>query len=110
MSAILCASALPPNFRAKFCTIVGQIGQQGRKSRIDKRRLALDAQFDVPPPARVIHAGQAEDAHAGEAPLAWPEIQALAMLHEVELLRNGQAIILRLPRAVVTTPLKMVPV
>jgi hypothetical protein len=26
------------------------------------------------------------------------------------LLRNGQAIILRLPRAVVTTPLKMVPV
>lgn len=47
---------------------------------------------------------------SGEAPLAWPEIQALAMLHEVELLRNGQAIILRLPRAVVTTPLKMVPV
>jgi hypothetical protein len=47
---------------------------------------------------------------ATEVPLAWPEVQALAMLHDVELLRNGQAIILRLPRAVVTTPLKMVPV
>ncbi|MEJ5990050.1 hypothetical protein WG902_08630 [Ramlibacter sp. PS3R-8] len=46
----------------------------------------------------------------GEAPLAWPEVQALALQHDVELLRNGQAIILRLPRAVVTTPLKMVPV
>lgn len=46
----------------------------------------------------------------GEAPLAWPEVQALAMQHDAELLRNGQAIILRLPRAVVTTPLKMVPV
>ena len=47
---------------------------------------------------------------SGEAPLAWPEVQALAMQHGVELLRNGQTIILRLPRAVVTTPLKMVPV
>lgn len=47
---------------------------------------------------------------SGEAPLAWPEVQALAAQHDVELLRNGQAIILRLPRAVVTTPLKMVPV
>lgn len=47
---------------------------------------------------------------SGEAPLAWPEVQALAVQHGVELLRNGQAIILRLPRAVVTTPLKMVPV
>ena len=46
----------------------------------------------------------------GEAPLSWVEVQALAAQHEVELLRNGQAIILRLPRAVVTTPLKMVPV
>jgi hypothetical protein len=46
----------------------------------------------------------------GDAPLAWPEVQALAVQHAVELLRNGQAIILRLPRAVVTTPLKMVPV
>jgi hypothetical protein len=47
---------------------------------------------------------------SGEAPLAWPEVQALALRHGVELLRNGQAIILRLPRAIVTTPLKMVPV
>ena len=46
----------------------------------------------------------------GEAPLAWAEVQALAVQHDVELLRNGNAIILRLPRAVVTTPLKMVPV
>jgi hypothetical protein len=46
----------------------------------------------------------------GEAPLAWTEVQALALQHDVELLRNGNAIILRLPRAVVTTPLKMVPV
>lgn len=46
----------------------------------------------------------------GEAPLAWPELQALARLHQVELLRNGQAIVLRLPRAVVTTPLTMIPV
>lgn len=47
---------------------------------------------------------------AGEAPLSWTEVQALALQHGVELLRRGQAIILRLPRAVVTTPLKMVPV
>lgn len=47
---------------------------------------------------------------SGEAPLSWVEVQALAAQHEVELLRNGQAIVLRLPRAVVTTPLKMVPV
>jgi len=47
---------------------------------------------------------------AAEAPLSWVEVQALAAQHDVELLRNGQAIILRLPRAVVTTPLKMVPV
>jgi hypothetical protein len=46
----------------------------------------------------------------GEVPLSWPEVQALAALHAVELLRNGQAIILRLPRAVATSPLKMVPV
>jgi hypothetical protein len=47
---------------------------------------------------------------SGEAPLSWVEVQALAAQHDVELLRSGQAIILRLPRAVVTTPLKMVPV
>jgi hypothetical protein len=47
---------------------------------------------------------------SGETPLSWVEVQALATQHGVELLRNGQTIILRLPRAVVTTPLKMVPV
>jgi hypothetical protein len=47
---------------------------------------------------------------SGEPPLAWPEVQALAAEESVELLRNGHAIILRMPRAVVTTPLKMVPV
>ncbi|MDB5899520.1 MAG: hypothetical protein JWP22_848 [Ramlibacter sp.] len=47
---------------------------------------------------------------AGESPLAWPEVQSLANEHGVELLRSGLAIILRLPRAVVTSPLKMVPV
>jgi hypothetical protein len=47
---------------------------------------------------------------SGDTPLSWVEVQALAVQHNVELLRNGQAIILRLPRAVVTTPLKMVPV
>jgi hypothetical protein len=47
---------------------------------------------------------------APDTPLSWVEVQALASLHDVELLRSGQAIILRLPRAVVTTPLKMVPV
>jgi len=46
----------------------------------------------------------------GDTPLSWVEVQALASQQSVELLRNGQAIILRLPRAVVTTPLKMVPV
>lgn len=47
---------------------------------------------------------------SGETPLSWVEIQALAVQHDVELLRKGETIILRLPRAVVTTPLKMVPV
>lgn len=47
---------------------------------------------------------------SGDAPLAWAEVQALAAEESVELLRNGDAIILRLPRAVVTSPLKMVPV
>lgn len=47
---------------------------------------------------------------SGEAPLSWLEVQALAGQHGVDLLRHGQTIVLRLPRAVVTTPLKMVPV
>ena len=47
---------------------------------------------------------------SGDAPLSWVEVQALATQHGVELLRKGQSIVLRLPRAVITTPLKMVPV
>ena len=47
---------------------------------------------------------------AGDAPLSWVEVQALADEHGVQLLRQGEAIILRLPRALVTSPLKMVPV
>jgi hypothetical protein len=47
---------------------------------------------------------------SGDAPLSWLEVQALAAVEGVELLRNGTTIILRMPRAVVTTPLKMVPV
>ena len=47
---------------------------------------------------------------SGEPPLSWNEVQALAAEESVELLRSEHAIILRLPRAVVTTPLKMVPV
>jgi hypothetical protein len=44
---------------------------------------------------------------SGDAPLSWIEVQALAGQHGVELLRKGEGIILRLPRAVVTSPLKM---
>ncbi|NML45238.1 hypothetical protein HHL11_15900 [Ramlibacter sp. G-1-2-2] len=47
---------------------------------------------------------------SGDAPLSWLEVQALAAEEGVEIARNGAVIILRLPRAVVTTPLKMVPV
>jgi hypothetical protein len=55
--------------------------------------------------------GQYSRVHeSGDAPLSWVEVQALAAQHGVELLRSGQSIILRLPRAVVTTPLTMVPV
>ena len=46
----------------------------------------------------------------GLAPLAWPELQALAAEEGVELQRRGETIVLRLPRAVVTSPLKMAPV
>ncbi len=46
----------------------------------------------------------------GEAPLAWAEVQALALQHDVDLMRSANAIVLRMPRSVVTTPLKMVPV
>lgn len=47
---------------------------------------------------------------AGQATLSWTEVQALAAIEAVELRRSPTEIILRIPRAVVTTPLKMVPV
>ncbi|MDB5860560.1 MAG: hypothetical protein JWQ76_4249 [Ramlibacter sp.] len=47
---------------------------------------------------------------SGDAPLSWAEVQALAAVEGIELLRNERSVILRMPRAVVTTPLKMVPV
>ncbi|TWO71600.1 hypothetical protein FN976_09505 [Caenimonas sedimenti] len=47
---------------------------------------------------------------AGQATLSWTEVQALAALEAVELRRSPSEIILRFPRSVVTTPLKMVPV
>lgn len=46
---------------------------------------------------------------AGEVPLSWQEVQALALEHGVELLRDEREVVLRLPRAVATTPLKMAP-
>lgn len=45
-----------------------------------------------------------------ETPLSWTEVQALAEDAAAEVLRKGHTIIVRLPRAVVTTPLKMAPV
>ena len=54
--------------------------------------------------------GYSQPHATAEPPLSWVEIQSLALQHGVELLRSGQAIILRLPRAVVTTPLAMAPV
>ncbi len=48
--------------------------------------------------------------HEPEEPLAWPEVQALAAESGVDLQRNGDTIVLRFPRALVTKPLAMVPV
>ncbi len=45
-----------------------------------------------------------------EAPLAWDEVQALAADEGVELVHRAHAIVLRLPPAMATTPLKMAPV
>jgi hypothetical protein len=45
-----------------------------------------------------------------ELPLSWAEVQALAASESVELRRHGNQVVLRFPRAVATSPLKMVPV
>jgi hypothetical protein len=47
---------------------------------------------------------------ATETPLSWAEVQALAAVESVELRRHGGQVVLRFPRAVATSPLKMVPV
>jgi hypothetical protein len=47
---------------------------------------------------------------SGDAPLSWLEVQALAAEEGVEIVRNGATIVLRLPRVLVMSPLKMVPV
>jgi hypothetical protein len=47
---------------------------------------------------------------AGQATLSWAEIQALATLESVELRHAPTEIVLRFPRTVAMTPLKMVPV
>lgn len=54
-----------------------------------------------------VEAGFTQLHESGDAPLSWVEVQALAAQDGVELLRKGETIMLRLPRAVVTSPLKM---
>lgn len=46
----------------------------------------------------------------GGEPLSWLEVQALAADEGAQLQRSGSTIVLRLPRALVTTPLAMAPV
>lgn len=43
-------------------------------------------------------------------PLDWSDVQALAVAESVELFRTGEQIVMRIPRAVATTPLQIVPV
>jgi hypothetical protein len=43
-------------------------------------------------------------------PLEWPELQALAVAESCGATRNGDEIVLRLPRARITAPLQMAPV
>lgn len=47
---------------------------------------------------------------SAQTPLSWAEVQALAVQHDVELMRRERAIVLHLPRARATAPLKMAPV
>jgi hypothetical protein len=42
--------------------------------------------------------------------LDWADVQALAMAESVELFRTADQIVMRIPRAVATTPLQIVPV
>lgn len=42
--------------------------------------------------------------------LEWPDVQALAVAESVELFRTADQIVMRIPRAVASTPLQIVPV
>ena len=42
--------------------------------------------------------------------LDWSDVQALAVAESVELFRTVDQIVMRIPRAVATTPLQIVPV
>lgn len=42
--------------------------------------------------------------------LDWADVQALAVVESVELFRTAEQIVMRIPRAVATTPLQIVPV
>ena len=42
--------------------------------------------------------------------LDWSDVQALAVAESVELFRTAEQIVMRIPRAVATTPLQIVPV
>jgi C4-dicarboxylate-specific signal transduction histidine kinase len=42
--------------------------------------------------------------------LDWPDVQALAVAESVELFRTADQIVMRIPRAIATTPLQIVPV
>ena len=46
----------------------------------------------------------------GERPLFWPDVRALAECESVEIRRHEGQVILRFPRTVATSPLKLVPV
>ena len=45
-----------------------------------------------------------------EMPIAWTEVQALAAEEAVDIRHHGTSVVMRLPRSMVTAPLKMVPV
>ena len=42
--------------------------------------------------------------------LDWSDVQALAVAESVEMFRTAEQIVMRMPRAVATTPLQIVPV
>ena len=97
-----CATILPPGAPAS-------LGDDHVWFRDDSSRYVADVKGHTA--TFQLKADKAIKLHeSGEAPLSWPEVQALAAVEGVELQRSESAVVLRLPRAVITTPLKMVPV